>query len=285
MSSSAPAKPPKAQETTARPQISLWETRFLLWALAKRDLQARYKNTILGWVWSILIPLGMLGIYWLIFSVIFRAVAPPMGDGEPGNYAVWVLVALVAWNIFANSVSMGLESVLTARPLLQKVYFPSYIATFSVTLGICVQATIEFGLVFVLLAIMGNIGWTWLLVPIIFVVFAIFSACVAYCLAIANTYLRDVGQAVPILVMMLFFLSAIIFPISMVPVYVGSVPLQAIMSLNPLAQFMGVFRDLMYGLQLPSLGTVLNLSLWTLAAIAACALVFRWRGHDVGEMT
>lgn len=271
--------------TRARESHStLWGNRNLIWSLARRDLQARFKSSSLGWAWALIVPLAQIVIYSLVFGIIFRAVPPDFGNGRDGIFAVWLFVGLVIWGLFANSVGRGTGSILMANPLLQKVYFPSYVPTFAMVIGIAVQSLIELGLVLLLLAFFLNIGWTWLLVPLLFLVLVIFSACVAYLFALSNVFHRDVGQAIPVVLQFTFFLSAIIYPLDRVPEEAYGLPLHTLLMANPMAQFVQIGRDLLYELQLPSLGSVGYVTLWLLAMAGASAFAFRKWGQDVSEI-
>jgi ABC-type polysaccharide/polyol phosphate export permease len=252
---------PVVRTTVRGSQTTLWGNRDLIWSLAKRDLQARYKSTALGWAWSLIVPLAQLAIYSLVFSVIFRAIPPDFGNGRSGVFAVWLFAGLVVWGLISNSVGRGTASILGARSLLQKIYFPSYVATFAVVIGVAIQSIIEFSLLLVVLAVLfANVGWTWLLLPFLFLGLLVFSACLSCCFAIANVYFRDVSQAVPVILQFTFFLSAIIYPLVRVPEEGPlGLPLQTLIGLNPVAQFVQVGRDLLYELQIPSLGVVLYL--------------------------
>ena len=108
-------------------RASVWSYRKLVWSFAERDLKSKYRGTLFGWVWALLLPLATVLIYTVVFSVVFRAEPPPFGNGKPGNYAVWLLVGLVTWSFFAVAISSGIPNLLGAGVLLQKVYIPSVI--------------------------------------------------------------------------------------------------------------------------------------------------------------
>ncbi|MCH9817286.1 MAG: ABC transporter permease [Actinomycetia bacterium] len=266
-------------------QYSFWGNRDLLWALGKRDLQARFKNTVLGWAWSLIVPLAQVAIYSLVFSVIFRAKPPEMGNGEPGIFAVWLFCGIIVWTLFAQALGRGTGSLLAARPLLQKVYFPSYVASFSVVVGLAVQSAIEFSLLLAILALLMNVSWTWLLLPVLFLALLVFGACIGYIFALANLYYRDVSQAVPVILQFGFFLSAIIYPLSLVQEEAYGIPVRTLIELNPMTQFIQTARDLLYELTLPSVASVGYLLAWLLLAMGACSFAYRRWGQDVGEMT
>jgi len=274
--SDAPAKP-----RSRGPE--LWRYRYLAWNFAQRDLKAKYKGTVIGWAWSFIVPVAVVLIYSLVFSVIFRAVPPPFADGRPGVFAVWFVVGLVPWTFFSAAVTTGMAGLLASGNLLQKVYIPSYIPVVGSAVAALVQVGIELGLVAALLLGFQNIGWTWLFVPLWLAIFAVFSTAIGYVLAVANVYLRDVSQIVAVALQLLFFLTPIIYPLNIVPEEVGPVPLQHLISANPLAQFIGGFRSMLYDLQLPSLAELGYVTVWTLAALLLALIVFKWRGRDVGE--
>ncbi|MCH9718278.1 MAG: ABC transporter permease [Actinomycetia bacterium] len=272
--------------TSAKARISgpeLWRYRYLAWNFAQRDLKAKYKGTVIGWAWSLIVPVAVVLIYSLVFSVIFRAEPPPFADGRPGVFAVWFVVGLVPWSLFAAAVTTGMGGLLASGSLLQKVYIPSYVPVVGSALAALVQAGIELGIVAAMLLGFQNVGWTWLLTPLWLAIFAIFATATGYILAVANVFLRDVGQIVAVALQLLFFLTPIIYPLSFVPEKVGPIPLQTLISANPLAQFIGGFRALLYDLQLPSLAQLGYVTVWTLAALLLAWIVFRRRGRDVGE--
>jgi ABC-type polysaccharide/polyol phosphate export permease len=273
--------PTDAKTRTSGPE--LWRYRYLAWNFAQRDLKAKYKGTIIGWAWSLIVPIAVVLIYSLVFSVIFRAQPPPFADGRPGVFAVWFVVGLVPWSLFSAAVTTGMGELLASGSLLQKVYIPSYVPVVGSALAALVQAGIELGIVAALLLGFQNVGWTWLLTPLWLAIFAIFATAVGYVVAVANVFLRDVGQIVAVALQLLFFLTPIIYPLSFVPEKVGPIPLQTLISANPLAQFIGGFRALLYDLQLPSLAHLGYVTMWTLAALLLALIVFRWRGRDVGE--
>ena len=132
--------------TTARRGWSIWAYRSLIWNFTQRDLKARYKGTLLGWAWSLVVPLATLLIYTLVFSVIFRAEPPDFGNGEPGIFPVWLFGGLIAWTFLAQSVQLGIPTLLGNGPLLQKVYFPSHVPVLGMMGAILVQTLIELGI-------------------------------------------------------------------------------------------------------------------------------------------
>lgn len=277
------AAPSRPARSNARRGTSIWSHRFLIWNFTQRDLKSRYKGTALGWMWSLLVPLATLVIYTLVFSVIFRAQPPPLGNGEPGIFPVWLFAGLIAWGFLSQSISMSIPTLLGSGPLLQKVYFPSYAPVLGSMGAILVQSVIEMAILGVILLLLANAGLTWLLVPAWLAIFVVFAASIAFTLAMLNVYYRDVAHLTGVVLQLLFFLTPIIYTVDMVPTDWNGIPLQQLVLLNPIAHFVGAFRELAYGLQVPALSTWLLLAAWAAGALAVASVAYRRWGLDVGE--
>lgn len=264
-------------------QNSPWAYRYLILNFARRDLKARFKGTVLGWLWALAVPITTVIIYTVVFGLVFRATPPPMGNGDTGHYAVWLLVAIVPWAFFLNSVNTGPVALLGNGPLLQKVYIPAYVPTLASTVAVLVQSAIELGVVIVVLLFFANVSWTYLLLPFWIVLFVVFTACLATALAILNVYARDLSQLVAVVLQLMFFVTPILYPPDLIPEQWNGIPVAAIFEANPLAAYIGAVRDLLYGLTVPSVGVWLTMLGWAVASVVGCVLVYRRWGLDVSE--
>lgn len=264
-------------------QNSPWAYRHLILNFARRDLKARFKGTVLGWLWALAVPITTVIIYTVVFGLVFRATPPPMGNGDTGHYAVWLLVAIVPWAFFLNSVNTGPVALLGNGPLLQKVYIPAFVPPFASTVAVMVQSAIELGVVIVVLMMFANVSWTYLLLPFLIVLFVVFTGCVATALAILNVYARDLSQLVAVVLQLLFFVTPILYPEDLIPQEWNGIPVAAIFDANPLAAYIGAFRDLVYGLTVPSPAVWLYMLAWAAAAVGALFVVYRRWGLDVSE--
>ncbi len=270
--------------TAVRPtSLPPWTYRSLIWVFAQRDLKARFKGTVGGWMWSLLLPLATVVIYSVVFSLVIRVQPPPFGNGSKGVYFVWLLVGLVPWNFFSSTVLMGMPSLLSSGGLLQKVYFPSYIPIISMAIAVGVQSLIELGIVAAILLFFGSVGWSWLLVPVWLVIFVLFTVSVSYVFAVANVHTRDVAQILGVIMQLVFFMTPIIFPITMIPVDFHGIPARAIVAANPLAAFLIDLRSLVYELRVPDITEWGYLLLWTVGILLVATWVYRKWGQDIGE--
>jgi ABC-type polysaccharide/polyol phosphate export permease len=274
-----PALP--AREVRYSPPI--WRQWNLVWNFAQRDLKSKFKGAALGWAWSLVVPLATLGIYTVVFSVVFRAEPPDMGNGNEGIFVVFLFAGLTAWTFFSSTINAGISGLIGTGALLKKIYFPSYAPVLGAGVAVGVQSLIELGIYVVVLAFLGNLGWTFLLVPVWAALFAVFSAALATTFAILNVYMRDLAHLVAIGLQLLFYATPIIYPLTLVPESVRGFPLRAVIEWSPISQFVHVFRDITYGLSPGAWTSWLGLLGWTLAALALSSLVYKRRGGDLGE--
>lgn len=273
--------------TTDRPSTrpdTPWEYRSLIWNFTRRDLKARYRGTTLGWLWSLAGPLATIAIYSLVFSFFFRVQPPPFGNGRTGLYAIWLITGLVTWIFLNMTISSGIPALTGNASLLQKVYFPSFVPVLAVGLSVAIQSLIELGVVLAVLLLFWNVSWTWLLVPLWAAVLFVFANSVAYLLAVANARWKDIEQIMRLVLQLLFFLTPIIYPITLVPEQVGPLPARALVELNPFTQMVTIGRDLLYGLTVPSIGQVVYLLVITGLVAGCAAYVSRRWGRDVSEL-
>ncbi len=267
---------------TGRPDTPR-EYRALIWNFTRSNLKSRFRGTALGWAWSLVAPLATILIYSVVFSVFIRVQPPPYGNGNPGNYAVWLITGMVTWQFISQVLLNAMPSLLGNGGLLRKVYFPSFVPVIATAIAVGIQSLIELGIVLSILLAVTNASWTWLLVPLWGVAVWLFALSASYVLAVANVYWRDLFQISGVLLQLLFFLSPIIFPITFVPEQLGPIPARLLVELNPIAQFIIVGRELMYELILPSLAQVGYLAAWTGAMLLLSRWVWRRWGQDIGE--
>src|SRR5450432_4398357 len=165
-----PAAPRPSTPEVSSPAVTqmaeMWRYRGLIGNFASRELKSKYKHSVLGWAWSLINPAATLAIYTLVFSTIFRALPPPAHNGMT-TYVIYLFIALVAWNFFSNVVNGSMAALIGAGPLLKKIYFPPYAPVLGNAVSALTQTAIEVGVLIVLLAILGNISWTFVLVPVV----------------------------------------------------------------------------------------------------------------------
>lgn len=246
-------------------------------------MKARFKGTALGWLWSLVIPIATLVIYSLVFSIIMRMEPPALGNGREGIYFVWLFCGLSAWSFFANSVNAGISGLLGVGSLLKKIYFPAYTPVVGSTISTGIQSLIEMGVLIALLAVLGNVGWTYLLIPVWAAIYFVFCASVASIFAMYNVYFRDLSYIIGVALQMLFYLTPIIYPLTFIPETVHGVDLRVFVNLSPFTQFIELFRDIIYHLTPGAWTQWAYVIVLSGVTFVLAMIVSRRRGQDLGE--
>lgn len=251
-----------AAETIIRPNqrgLALSEAyarRELLYFLIWRDIKIRYKQTVLGVVWAVLVPVIQL----VIFSIIFGRLAGISPDGDY-PYPVFVLAGLVPWTFFAQSVTQGGQSLVNQQHLLTKIYFPRLFVPTGAVGGCFVDFLVSLGVlaaVFIWFRYIPSVQAIW--VPALVAWMIIVSLSAAWFLSALTVAYRDFRYVVPLMVQSLLFLSPVVYPATIVPQ-----DYRWVYGLNPMAGIIEGFRSALLGKPwelatlLPSLATTLLL--------------------------
>lgn len=261
----------------------LWAYRGLIGNLAQRELKARYKRSVLGWLWSLINPASSLLIYSIVFGEFLRVEPPVAGNGELKSFALYLFTGLVIWNAFSNIVTGAMGSLLGAGPLLRKVYFPAEAPAIANTLSVLLQTVIESMILLAFLVGFGNLSIHALWLPYVLLMLTIFALGIGLVLSLVNVYFRDIGYLTTIALNMLFYVTPIIYTFEIIPERVGFLPARTIITLNPLTQFVGAARDALYLLQTPSTGRLIGLTLTSLVAFAGGWTLFAKHSSNVSE--
>jgi lipopolysaccharide transport system permease protein len=248
--------------------------------LVVRDLKVRYKNSILGVLWSLLNPLLMT----LVFTVVFTVMTP--AGGNIPNFPVFVLSALLPWNFFSASVIGSTNSIVGSTNLVNKVYFPREILPLSTVLAelfnFCLALVILFGMIFV-----SGIELTpWiLLLPLVILIQVIFTLGIGFILATLNVFYRDTQQIMNVVMLAWFFVTPIFYQVSILP---RNYQLLGITIdvwrwahiLNPMTSLIATYRVILYNGAPPAYDFLLRTAVTAFAFFLIGAYIFRrysWR--------
>lgn len=268
------------------------DSRELLANLTLREIRGQYKRTIFGQLWSLVNPLATMLVYTIVFAFILR-VAPPPGDPSGLDiFAVWLLCGLLPWAFFSNTVQQGMGSIIANAGLVQKVYFSRIVLPLSKVGSVGYNWLFEMGVLVVVLVLCGSFVWPWLPgVLVMMVVLAMFAAGLALMLAVANVHFRDTQWFMSIVMQIWFYLTPIIYPLSLVEeqseIYDGlfgtDITILDIYRLNPLERFVAVFRQLLYDNRWPDFGDVLFCTVSAVVALLIGVWVFRRNERGLAE--
>jgi len=201
--------------------------------LVMSDLKTKYANSVMGFAWSMLTPLLMMIIMYFVFNNVFRSTQE--------HYALYLLIGITGWRFFANGTSTAMSSIIGKSSLVTKIYIPREILTLSVVLSAFISSFLEFLVLIPLLLILGaTFSLTIFLFPIVQVIYFMIIYGLALVLASLYVYHRDLGHMWEVILQIGFFLSPVVYPISLIPdTYIFYY------RLNPITRVIEMYRDVL----------------------------------------
>ncbi len=181
--------------------------RELLGSLVRRELKSRYKDSALGFLWSLIRPLTMLLIYYVALGKFLG------NERNVPDFAIFIYTGLTAWGLFSETVTVGTASIVQNAGLIKKVYLPREVFPLSVVGSALFNFAIQ--LVILLLATVAvgafPTGTRWVYFPLALLVVLVWATALALLLSAVNVYLRDVGYLVEVAIMVGFWASPIVY--------------------------------------------------------------------------
>ena len=216
--------------------------RELIRNLVLRQLKIRYKSSSLGFLWSLLNPLIMALVYWVVFSNIFGG-GRGSWLGEDGHYAAYLVSGLFAWNFFAGSISDSANAFVGNVSLVKKVYFPRIILPLSAVLTNLVNFILSLVVLFILLFVWKRPpGFSLVMLPLLMLIGFMMAAGLSFFLCCLNVLFRDVEHILQVILFAGFFLTPVIYP------YKHVIPgnLHRLYLLNPMASLIVSYQNVLY---------------------------------------
>ncbi len=205
----------------------------LLRQLVQTDFKLRYQGSFLGYTWSLIKPLFLFVILYIVFV---RIVGVDYGVENDGTY---LLLGIVLWAFFAELSGSSITAIVAKGDILRKINFPKYVIVLSVAFSALINLFLNLWVVLVFLVIGGaEIGVSVLLAPLVFIELFIFSLAVGFFLSALYVKIRDINHIWDVVMQAMFYLTPILFPLSLAPIW-----LQKLLILNPMAQ---IIQDLRY---------------------------------------
>lgn len=213
------------------------QNRILLRELVVTDFKLRYEGSVLGYLWSILKPLVMFSVLYVVFDVILR-----IGKGID-HFPVYLLLGVVLWSFFTEATNQGRSAIVSRGSLIRKINFPKYIIVISATVSALINLFINLTVVGVFVLINNiPVGPLALLLPLLIVELYIFALAIAFFLSAANVKFRDIGHLWEILLQAAFYATPIIYPLNLVMEKSETVA-YVLLLVNPVAQ---IIQDARY---------------------------------------
>ena len=239
----------------------------LLSELVARDIKIKYRRSVLGVLWTLLNPLCMMIILSIVFSSIFKF------DVE--NFPLYVLSGQVIFNFFNDSTTSSMSAIISSASLIKKVYVPKYLFVLSRVMSSFINLMASFtALLLVMVATRAELHWTVFLSVIPLAMVVLFSFGVGMFLAAITVRFRDVIHLYSVFTTGLLYLTPVIYPMAALLDVV-----KTIVMINPLTNYLLMFRDVMFNNTLPSVFSVL-LGIAEAALALALGLYVFYKNQD-----
>lgn len=243
----------------------VWRYRELVYMLALRDVQVRYKQTALGIAWAVLQPLAAM----LVFTVFLGNLVRVPSNDVP--YALFAYVGLLPWTYFANAATNSSESLVTNAQLISKVYFPRLVIPIAAVMSGLIDFAIGFILLLGLMLVFGVLPRPTAVLAVPLVGLLLLAALsVGVWLSALDLQYRDVRYAIPFLIQVWLFATPVVYSSSVVPPQY-----RALYGLNPMAGVIEAFRWVLLDRSQPDLGLVVVSVVVILVVLATGLLYFR----------
>ncbi|MBR6966765.1 MAG: ABC transporter permease [Clostridia bacterium] len=218
----------------------IWEYREMVQSLVRRDLRGRYKASVLGFLWTFIVPLCQLLVYTVVFSVILQSGIE--------KFYLYLFIGLIPWNFFSTCLTGGASCILQQQSLVNKIFFPREVVPVSfvtaafvnmlyceiVVFAVCIFSGVHFSLAGLLC------------LPVVMLIEYIFTLGITMIISALDVYFRDLEHILGILSMAWMFMTPIMYDISIVPEN-----LMPVFQLNPMTSIITAYRDIMYAGSVP----------------------------------
>lgn len=254
---------------------ALWAYRYFILSSIKNDLKMRFVRSKLGALWMIIHPLMQVLIFATILSEVLSAKLP--GINNKYAYALYLMSGTLCWSMFSETSSKCVSLFVDSGNLMKKMAFPRICLPFIVGGTMLVNNVLLLVAIFVVFAVMGHypeIHVLWL--PLLMLLTLTFAMSIGLLLGVFNVFMRDIGQIVPVVLQALFWLTPIVYNISILPENI-----QSLFKLNPLYPLVTSYQRVLLYNQAPVWGDLLPMTVATVVLALASLVVFRRASQEM----
>jgi len=241
----------------------LWNKRSLIWSFATSDLKIRYRNSVLGFFWTVLEPLLMLAVLYVVFTSLFPSTIE--------NFGLYLLLGIILWNALTRGTEIGLHSILGRSSLVNQIYFPREIPAISASITSFLMVVFEF-VVFIIFMIVFRFipPNTIIYLPLVILLEFVLITGLCLPLSVLNVRFRDMQFIWRLVLQVGFFLTPIFYKLDRLPENI-----QMILKYSPMVQIVDMAHDVtIYG-KMPSVESVETTVALVLVITLICYLIFR----------
>ncbi len=242
---------------------SLFLYRELIKNLVLKDLKLKYRDSVLGFVWSLVNPLMLILVYSFVFGHIIRVELP--------NFSYFLMVGILPWNFFSQSLTMSTGSILENGSLIRKVALPKEVFPVATVLFNLAQYFLALAVFLPMTVLFFKIPLSWpalAFIPLL-TLHVLFTLGLSFLFATATVFYRDVRHFTEIFLTLLFWLTPVIYDIHVIPE-----SLRVAIYLNPLSFFILSYQDILYRNVFPTTDRIMGLLVLTILSLAVGYVVF-----------
>lgn len=213
--------------------------RVLLRELVVTDFKLRYQGSVLGYLWSLLKPLFLFAILYIVFGHFLR-----IGDSVE-YFSVYLLLGIVMWTFFTEATNQGLASIVRQGDLIRKINFPKYIIVVAGSLSALINLGLNLIIIGIFMAVAGvQLSFYALLFPLLILELYVFALSLAFFLSAAYVKYRDISHIWEVILQGAFYATPILYPLTLVITEAGTFIAKLLM-LNPVAQIVQDSREVL----------------------------------------
>lgn len=229
----------------------MFRYRELLINLVGKEFKAKYKGTVFGFLWSLIVPVIMVLVYWFAFGYLMRTTID--------DFPVYLLSGLLPWVFFNGSLMGGVTSITANGSLINKIYFPREILPISTVLFNMIHFLLSFLILIPALIIFGRPFHLelYLLLPVVLATHLILSIGVVFIVSAWNVFFRDIQHLLEVLLLAWFFMTPIIYSYDLVSGTLTG-PLLVLYNINPMVGVTELYHAILYGSEFPGLSILIR---------------------------
>jgi homopolymeric O-antigen transport system permease protein len=248
---------------------NLWRHRGLIGQFTRREIDGRYRSSILGFGWSFITPLVLLLLYIFVFGIVFQSRWPGARTGRLYEFGFVLFAGLTAFNIFSECVLRASGLIVGVPNYVKRVVFPLELLAVSVLGSALFHAAISLAVLLAIQAVMtGRIEPSLVWLPVVALPLIFLSLGLTWFLSSLGVFIRDLGYGITLLVQVLMFVTPIFYPLELVPP-----KLRPPIRINPLTAVVENFRRCIFGGAAPN---AMELALWIVATGIIMMLGYAW---------
>lgn len=253
----------------------VWNYRGIVLGAVKREFQSRYLNSLLGASWTVIQPLAMILVYTLVFSQVMNARLP--GAESVFGYSIYLCAGILTWGLFSELLGRNISVFLDNANLIKKIQFPRLCLPIIVVSVALLNFAIILALFLAFLLLTGSFpGWVLLAILPALLVQVLFAVSLGIALGVLNVFFRDVGQFMAVVLQFWFWMTPIVYPISILPA-----AFQQVVAWNPMTPMVTIYQTVFVAKQMPSYDGLIYPAVLTLLLCVWAIRVYRRHLHEM----